>query len=393
MKRNSSMIKESKAHKLIVKFLNNEINHKELDQLDNWLKEKGNGETFNEFVKTHYVTNSFTKNYDVVHAKKAINKKIKVRQRKKRIQLFSKLAIAATILILIGIFTLDLQFDKNDAAVVTTKTKIESGSNKAILTLENGNEVALEKGKSYATDKLTSNGEKLVYTNTDAAAELPSNTYNYLTVPRGGQFFIQLSDGTKVWLNSDSKLKFPTSFSNTDPRKVELVYGEAYLEVSPSTENNDTSFSLISNGQEISVLGTHFNLRAYADDDEMATTLIEGKVLVTKNGFEEILNPNQQSIVDEESSGIKVIDVDASQEISWVKGTFTFNEKSLAEIMKILSRWYDVEVIFESAALKNYIFTGVLERTDSFVDIIEIIEATSENEVMFEVKEKTITIK
>ncbi|WP_171017269.1 FecR family protein [Maribacter sp. ACAM166] len=387
------MMKESKAQKLIVKFLNKEINHEELDQLYSWIKNNKNSNTFNEYVRTEYLTNAFMKNYNVENAKKVIAKKVERQKRKKRIQLFKKLAVAASVLILFGIITFNIQSNNIETEVVDYKIQIESGSNKAILTLDNGNEITLEKGKKYATDKLTSNGEKLVYKNTEKASKLNTKTYNYLTVPRGGQFFIQLSDRTKVWLNSDSKLKFPTVFSKDETRKIELVYGEAYLEVSPSSDNNDTSFSLICDGQEISVIGTHFNIRAYSDDHEIATTLIEGKVLVKKDGFEEILNPNQQSIINNESNGIKVIAVDGSQEISWVKGVFTFNEKSLVEIMKILSRWYDVEVIFESAELKNYVFTGVLERTDSFLGIIKLIEATSENEVTFEVNNKTITIK
>ena len=121
--------------------------------------------------------------------------------------------------------------------------------------------------------------------------------------------------------------------------------------------------------------------------------MVEGKILVQKGNIKKVLNPNQQSRIGNDSNQIDVVEIDASQEVSWINGLFTFNEESLGEMMKVLSRWYDVDVVFESADRRDYIFTGILERTKSLVDILELIEATSDEEVKFEIKEKTITIK
>lgn len=386
------MKKVSRWQILIVKFLNKEADQQELDELDAWLQKPENILKFNEYAKTEYLTNICMKKYNVENAKKLVDKRVREQERKKRRVQYTKYAVAASIALIVGLLGFYFKPDANDTQLVQQPTVIQSGTNKAILTLENGNEIALEKGKDYKLNNLTSNGEALVYENSNEPTD-EVVSYNYLTIPRGGQFKVRLSDGTMVWLNSDSKLKYPAVFPKNTARTVELVYGEAYLEVSPSTKHNGTSFSVFSKGQEINVLGTHFNIKAYANDEQIATTLVEGKVRVKKGAVAKILNPNQQSITIESKGDIAVQEIDAQQEISWVKGMFTFNEESLDEIMKILSRWYDIDVVFESADLKNYMFTGVLERTDSFVDIITLIEATSESEVTFEIHGETVTIK
>ena len=125
----------------------------------------------------------------------------------------------------------------------------------------------------------------------------------------------------------------------------------------------------------------------------IATTLLEGKVEVNYGNDKKVLQPNEQSIVTEDSSQIQVNQVDASQLVSWVQGNFTFNEQRLSEIVKVLSRWYDVDFVFESFELKDFVFTGVLERTDSCEDILKIIEAAGEGELTFDIDGKTVLIK
>lgn len=383
----------SEIHKLITKFLNQEADHTELEQLDNLLKDTKNVSVFNQFVRTEYLTTLCMGEYNLNKAKELINDKVKKSEKKRKAIIFRKIAIAASVLLITGLSVFQLT-DKKNSTVVENNSTIEIGTNKAILTLENGNQVALGKGENYKTDVASSNGEELVYASQNKNNSSKEDVlFNYLTIPKGGQFFVQLADGTKVWLNSDSKLKYPTKFIEGETRKVELVYGEAYLEVSPSSEHNGAIFNVLTKMQEVSVLGTEFNIKAYNDDDEISTTLIEGKILVQKGEAKKILKPNQQSKINDDSSIIAVQEIDAENEISWVNGMFAFNEESLGEMMKVLSRWYNVEVIFESAERKDFIFTGVLERTKSFVDILELIEATSDEEVKFEIKENTIIIK
>lgn len=386
-------MKISEIHKIIAKFLNKEASSQELEILNIWLKNKKNIAVFNRFVKVEYLTKACMNNYDLQEARKNIDKKLKEVKKVRRITIYKKVAIAASFILLIALGV--KQNFKTEPEVVNTKTIIDVGSSKAILTLENGNQVSLEKGKAFKTDKVDSNGEELFYSSKSNKTEKTTQiSYNYLAIPRGGKFFIKLEDGTKVWLNSESKIKYPTKFNKGETRLVELLYGEAYFEVSPSTKHNGDNFKVITKNQEISVLGTEFNVKAYNNENEIATTLVDGSVLVNNGAVKKTLKPNQQSIISIGSiNEIKVLEVDATQEISWVKGMFTFNEESLGQMMQVLSRWYNVEVIFEIAERKNYVFTGILERTKSIEDILKLIQATSEEDIEFEINQKIIIVK
>ncbi len=389
-------MKKSETQKIIVKFINQEASHSELEELYVWLNKDKNRSTFNDFVRVEYLTVLNMGDYNVSKAKKAINAKLKMSKRKQRSSFAKKISIAASVIALLGFsFFQYINFksidNEQEHARIQISETINVGSSKAILTLNNGEEISLEKNKNYSSDKVKSNGEKLLYIQNNKTNNKLS--YNYLTIPRGGEFFVQLADGTKVWLNSDSRLKYPDRFNSGEPRAVELVYGEAYFEVSPSTKHNGDTFNVITKNQEVNVLGTHFNIKGYREDNDIATTLIEGSVNVKNGEFIKLLKPNQQSLISADSKSIKVVEVDVTQEIAWVKGMFSFSEESLEEMMKVLSRWYDVEVVFESNESKNYLFTGVLERTSLIQDFLELIQATSEGEVNFEVNGKKVIIK
>ncbi|MBJ6368073.1 FecR family protein [Snuella sedimenti] len=387
-------MKKSEIQKIIVKFINQEANSSELESLNSWLKKENNQLFFSQFVKIEYLTALNMGNYNVDKAKITINEKLKNSKRKQRSTFFKRVSIVASVVTLLGFSVFHyINFNRANNSVQdrTAISDIDVGSSKAILTLNNGEEVSLGKDKNYTSDKVKSNGEKLLYHQDDKLRNELS--YNYLTVPRGGEFFVQLADGTKVWLNSDSKLKYPERFNSGEPREVELVYGEAYFEVSPSTKHDGDAFNVITKNQEVNVLGTHFNIKAYNEDNKIATTLVEGRVNVKNGEVIKLLKPNQQSLINANSNAIEVIEVDVMREIAWVKGMFSFNEESLEEMMKVLSRWYNVDVIFESTKSKNYQFTGVLERTRTIQDFLGLIEATSEGEVHFEITEKKVIIK
>jgi len=255
------------------------------------------------------------------------------------------------------------------------KNNIAVGANKAVLTLEDGSNINLEKGKTFKTNAINSNGEQLVYNKTNQE----KTSYNYLTIPRGGQYFVKLSDGTEVWLNSESKLKFPVAFIADKTREVELIYGEAYFAVSPSTKHNGAKFKVINKGQDIEVLGTEFNLKAYKDETNIYTTLVEGKVVVSNavNNSTHNLLPNQQSILNIESNKMKVSSIDVKSEISWKDGLFSFKEKNLKDIMKVISRWYDVDVVFQNKSLETIKFKGVLGKEQNIEDILSSIKTLS----------------
>ena len=195
-----------------------------------------------------------------------------------------------------------------------------------------------------------------------------------MTIPRGGQFTVQLSDGTKVWLNSETKIKYPISFVDGNTRRVELIYGEAYFDVSSSTDHKGSKFMVLNKSQEIEVLGTEFNVKAYRDEDFVYTTLVEGSVHVNLDNTTQELLPNQKLSLDVNSSTMIVSNVDVFNEISWKDGIFSFEEESLQNIMKVLSRWYDVQVTFENNDLKNEEFIGLLRKDQSLNKIIKTIK-------------------
>ena len=381
---------QAKIQTLIIKYLSKEADIDEIEQLDNWLIIKGNISVFNSYVQTDYFISILMTRYNLENAKNKIHERIRLIEKRNKLERNKKYAFAASVIFLIGI-SLISQFNFNE-----TKEPIIIGSDKAVLTLENGDQVILEKGKKFQNKTLNSNGKELSYSIKNKTANNPSNqkiVYNFLTVPRGGQFSLNLEDGTKVLLNSDSKIKYPIKFIKGKKREVELLYGEAFFDVSSSQNNNGSEFIVSTKTQKINVIGTKFNIKAYNEDEIITTTLVEGKVRVHNGENQILLSPNQQSKVDSKSTNIDVSNVDVLQQISWINGLFSFNDTSLESIMQTLSRWYDLKFIFKSANQKKLLFSGVLERTKSIEDILFIIEKTSSlNEINFEIIDKVIIV-
>ncbi|MCK0131311.1 FecR family protein [Flavobacteriaceae bacterium F08102] len=292
--------------------------------------------------------------------------------------LYWKYAAAASIAIIlsISIFLNKETSDPPFTEPIIVNNPIKNGSDKATLTLEDGSEITLIKGKSYSVKNATSNGEEIVY-KPSQTKRLKANkkiTYNYLTVPRGGQYQITLSDGTKIWLNSETQLKYPIIFTPGETRQVELVYGEAYFEVIPSTKYNGARFQVINKEQNIEVLGTKFNIKAYKDEVNIFTTLVEGKVEVSYNDKKEYLTPNQQSNYNVETKTFNIKTVVVYNDISWKDGVFSFEDKTLKEMMKVLSRWYDVEVEFKNKSVEKEAFVGILRKNQNLTNILETIK-------------------
>lgn len=383
---------DEKTEKILVKFLMNTANVDDLEALTNWLKKDSNGQIFKSYIKTNYAIDINMNEFDTENAKKEFLDKIK--QDKSIIHTlktyrYLKYAAAAIVIFSLGYF---LQYNNinnpTDNSPIIVNNQIEIGSDKAILTLETGEEITLKDGNTFQMQNATSNGKEIVYTN---EVSKPM-AYNYLTTPRGAQYKIQLVDGTKVWLNSESQLKYPVAFNKGEKRRVELVYGEAYFDVSPSNENNGAKFKVFNNNQEIEVLGTEFNIKAYKDEAHIYTTLVEGKVAIKYDDINDIvLTPTEQSNLNILNKTLSVSTVDVYDAISWKDGIFSFRGKPLKEIMKVLSRWYDMDVIFENEAHKHIRFKGILRKQQSIEDIMSIIKSSSINN--YSINNKTITIK
>lgn len=305
-----------------------------------------------------------------------------------------KMAAAASVVLLISLamlFNTNKTVKRNIPAplpTVAVKT-IPIGSDKATLTLEDGSVVALEKGKGYTTGNASSNGEKLVY---NVKSKSKAIADNVLTIPRGGQFFVQLADSTKVWLNSESQLKYPVAFTDGQTRQVELIYGEAYFEVSPSTRHKGAKFKVKTQMQNVEVIGTEFNIKAYRDENAIYTTLVKGKVAIDNTKAKETLKPSEQSVIRKNNTDILIAKVDVYNEVSWRKGLFVFKGMPLKEIAKVLSRWYDTDIVFASPELGNVKFNGVLSKNQKLEEILTTIRNSNFINA-YEIKDKTITIK
>jgi len=377
-----------RIEKIIVSYFDNNISETEANELVAWLDE-GNREVFNEYVMLNFsveqlksVKNDIvTSSWDKIETD--INKKKSAKVLPLYLKKISRYAAVIAVLIVSGY-------------LLTQKTKpvlndnVSFGEIKATLTLEDGSNIALKNGKGYNNNTIHSNGENLVY-ETKNNTKPKETIYNYLTIPRGGLFSIELSDNTIVWLNSESKLKYPVNFKKGKPREVELLYGEAYFDVSKSTKHNGDAFVLKTNNQTITVLGTEFNVKAYRDEANILTTLLEGSVDVSNKNNNKILRPGQQSKISNTTDFIKVYEVNVDDEIAWVNGMFSFKNKPLKEILKVLSRWYDLEVEFTKKESEEILFTGVLRKQQSIYRILESIKTTTN--VRYSIKNKILTIK
>ena len=207
---------------------------------------------------------------------------------------------------------------------------------------------------------------------------------NTVTVPQGQRVHLTLSDGTKVWLNAKTKMEYPQSFKVSDQRIVK-VDGEAYFEVSKTGQ----PFIVNVNGMQVEVLGTTFNISAYPNE-EYQTTLVNGSVRVSaEKGESLILKPSQQATIVSGGNSIQLRTVDTSFYTSWVKGKINFKDQRLEDIMKTLSRWYDMNVVYENEKLKNIRFGCNLNRYEEITPFVKLLEKTEE--VYVKIEGNTIT--
>ncbi|WEK21632.1 MAG: FecR family protein [Candidatus Pedobacter colombiensis] len=291
---------------------------------------------------------------------------------------------------------------RSNVNYLSEKEDVAPGGNKAILTLSNGERVSLNDSKTTAI--ATQNGVKisktadgqLIYQVT-GDTELASKTikYNTIETPKGGQYRVVLPDSSRVWLNAFSSLTFPTTFANQTERRVTLS-GEAYFEVSKKATH--IPFIVLSRGQELEVLGTHFNIEAYKDGKNIKTTLLEGSVrlsLLNKQGFNNLkdksitLSPGDQSTL-HINKDLSVNKVDVNDAIAWKNDYFMFKNEPLESIMQKVSNWYNVEVVFKNEELRNDLFWGTVSRSKNVSSILKVLEMTGE--VQFRVEGNKIIV-
>lgn len=263
------------------------------------------------------------------------------------------------------------------------KNDIKPGGNKAILTLADGSSIVLDSaGNGTLSEQGNSKVQKLkngllAYTvNGRQITENDAAFYNTISTPRGGQYQVTLSDGTMVWLNAASSIRFPVVFTGTD-RKVEIT-GEVYFEVA---KNKDKPFKVKANASEIEVLGTHFNVNAYDDEASIKTTLLEGQVKVSVPGLAgrqapKFLQPGQQSSINKEGRINVIDDADTEEVMAWKNGRFQYNSSDLKTILRQIARWYDVDIEYKGNV--NLHFTGQITRDQYVSKVFEKLALTGE---------------
>lgn len=274
------------------------------------------------------------------------------------------------------------------AAQTHMEAAIHPGGQKAMLTLADGRTISLgEVGDGALAEQAgfrivkTEDGQ-LFYEPITAVTGDMEAMYNTVNTPKGGEYQLALPDGTRVWLNAMSSLRYPVRFTG-DERQVELT-GEAYFEVSGfTTGGRRLPFIVKTVDQAVEVLGTHFNIKAYPGENATKTTLLEGKVRVSipqKAGSNttvaNVLSPNQQATVKHGSHLISVVPVDPANAIAWKNGNFAFHNSDMVEVMNTIARWYDVDVEYEEEAVKHKRFGGTISRFESFEKLLKTIELT-----------------
>ena len=345
------------------------------------------------------IPSGFAENEEVLRERilNKINRDIKKNNNRSKIIIPTWLRVAAGILLFAGCFIyyfVHTHPPVKQLALIRQKPQLKNdvspGGNKAILTLANGSKIDLNDVKNGV---LASQGKtvlkkdkdgQLIYEAPDGKAKDSSSIYNTITIPKGGQFQIVLSDGSKVWLNSASSITFPTAFSKTE-RKV-TVTGEVYFEVA---KNKHLPFRVVAGKQTVEVLGTHFNINAYSDEDAIKTTLIEGSVKVSADSQNAILKPEQQSsILNNKQGRISINTVDTDDVLAWKNGNFQFEKAEIQLIMREASRWYDVDIKYESE-LPPRRFTGSISRNVNLSELLKMLKYTGIN---FKIEGKTIIV-
>lgn len=304
------------------------------------------------------------------------------------------LLVAASIVIIGSIWTVFFT-DNSNLTGGSYTNDIKPGSDKAVLTLANGTKINLSDAKNGAVAsqsglEITKAADgTLVYKVVGSDNNQTSNEINTITTPKGGQYKIVLPDGTKVWLNAASSLSYRTSLKERGGERIINMSGEAYFEVN---KDKNHPFVVSSEKMKITVLGTHFNMNAYNDEVDTKVTLLEGSVKVnslTSSADEKILKPDQQAIL-KSSGSLNIADVDASVEVAWKDGEFAFRMKTLEELMKEVSRWYDVQVVYEQPALKKKLLGGSISKFEKVSKVLSMIETTTN--VKFKIEGKKITV-
>lgn len=378
---------------LISGYLSQTLNELELKRFSDWLEEAPeNYDLFKRLSAEQNLNSAYQtfKKYDVDKALAQVKQNTQTTGPKqiKLPGLWKLIAIAASVLL---IFNLGTWFYSRNSDHSTKYDHIVAGSNQAILTMPNGKRIPLNNGKTGVVIDMNA----LSYTDGSLISvhgKLAAAQHEYLTAetPRGGTYQVVLSDGSKVWLNAASRIRFKPTFLGAASREVELS-GEAYFEVFKDAKH---PFVVKTAKQEITVLGTHFNINSYADETADKTTLLEGSVRArvlkpeAMPGSTVILKPGQQFKSDQLGK-TEVLNVDVQTEVAWKNGDFVFEDEAMGSVMRKLSRWYNVDVSYQGEVSTER-FNGKISRSKNIGQVLRALESTKS--IHFKVEGRRITV-
>lgn len=344
------------------------ISSQEQNVLDEWLLADSKNVEIYKYIQENNFYNSY-ETFNTINTSQALKKyKSKYNFRKKYSLLKWSISSVASLVIIFFGYILFIQYENS----VATST-INAGSPKALLVLSDGKRVDLESVTEVAkivdgANVIKNSEHTLNYQGQDKSTK--ENVFNELIIPLGGEYKIELSDGTIVWMNSMSKLRFPVVFGSGE--RVVFLEGEAYFDVA---KDSLRPFNVVINSDlKVRVLGTAFNVRAYADEPNVETVLEEGAVVVNSKGSDVILRPNQKASYNNHTKSVSVGDVDTRNYTSWRNGHFVFNEMSIEKILNYISRWYSFEVEYQNESVKHIIFSGSLKKYEDITKFLSAIE-------------------
>jgi ferric-dicitrate binding protein FerR (iron transport regulator) len=317
--------------------------------------------------------------------------------------------VAAAVFIIIAgaiaVFTIGKKETPETVQAVPVKTDVQPGSNKAILTLANGQRIMLDSAVNgmlvqQGSAQVMKDGEGLKYEVRGQKSE--EIAYNMLSTPKGGQYRLMLPDGSKVWLNAASSIRYPATFTGNE-RSVDIT-GEAYFEVTKASSSSSGGggkkipfivniLQSVGGAREgrVEVLGTHFDINAYSDEEKIKTTLLEGKVKVTVPDIksETVLMPGEQSVISPSTGGSREEAVDTEEAVAWTNDMFIFRDQDLESIMRQISRWYDVQVTYDKN-VKNEKIVATISRNVPLSKVLHLLELTGT--VHFKMNGKKIVV-
>lgn len=385
-----SIQQQERLQSLLSRYFEGSIGEAEIDELSHFLKDERHGDIVQQILTdlSAGITPVEVERDSVQRMISRVKEASANRPAGKRFP-YARLAAAAAIVLMIGVggyFLLSDRQPVREPVAQRYKNDVQPGGNKAVLTLANGSTVTLDDAglgavaQQGGTQIIKTDAGSLAYEGQDGDGVVH---YNTLTTPVGGRYKVVLPDGTEVWLNAGSSLRYPTVFSGNN-RRVELS-GEAYFEVA---RNASRPFLVeVQDGTDVEVLGTHFNVNAYRDEPRSITTLLEGAVNVKKGESSNRLAPGQQAIA---GNDVEVSNANTAAAVAWKEGLFMFNDTDIEAIMKQLSRWYDIEVVYEGGPVKEY-FNATIPRNVPVSKVFELLELT--NLVHFKIDGRKVTVK